>query len=599
MAKVTSGSFNTTKYSDRYLVFSWTCTQDISKNQSTISWTLKGAGGTSTKYYMSAPFSVTIAGEEVYYSKDRIQLLNGTTVASGTKVITHKTDGTKSLSASVKAAIYYSSYNVDGSGTWDLKDIPRAATITSATDFDDEGTPVIKYSNPAGSNATVKVGLYWNSSTAFIDYVTASNAKTGEYTFSLTSAQRTAIQKKLANTNSMTIYYYIRTYIDSKLIDTSKIAKKVSIVNATPTLSPTVEDINSWSIALTGNKNTLIHSLSNAQATSNYGLKKYATLKSITIKNGDDVINAASGTFSECKNKTFVFTVVDSRGNTTSQTITKGFINSVATSCHLEVSNATGEGEVTYTISGAYYNGSFGIDSNYLGLTLLYKKESETSWTTVSISNYDISLSDNSYTITDTLTGLDYTSKYEIEARAVSCYDTVYSKTLSFKAQPVFDWSEEDFNFNVPVTINGISFQSVVNAMTERYYLPTTITAATGYKSASTSDAILVGNNLRCYFKITKNTIPIGNMANEKVCSLTISHSGKIKNMYDGGVSSGSAGALNAYYLANVKKDETNNTITFDIYLAASANDAGDTATADADMSGMFTIPVVINLNAY
>ena len=104
MAKVTSGSFNTRAYSNRYLTFSWTCTQDVSTNTSTISWTLKGAGSASG-YYKAAPFSVTIAGEEVYSSSTRIELWNGTTVASGTKKITHNTDGTKSFSASVKAAI--------------------------------------------------------------------------------------------------------------------------------------------------------------------------------------------------------------------------------------------------------------------------------------------------------------------------------------------------------------------------------------------------------------------------------------------------------------------------------------------------------------
>ena len=591
MAKVTSGSFDTTKYGSRYLTFSWTCTQDISKNQSTISWSLKGAGGTSTSYYMAAPFSVTIAGEEVYSSTTRIQLLNGTEVASGTKVITHNTNGTKSFSASVKAAIYYKENNVSGSGEWELKDIPRGASITSATDFNDEGTPVIKYSNPAGTNATIQVGLYWDSSTALVGYQSASNAKTGEYSFSLSSAQKTAIWNKLKNKKSETIYYYIKTTISGNTF-TSKVAKTVSITNATPTLAPTVEDTNTWAIALTGNKNTLIRALSDAAAVSNYTLKKNATLKSITIKNGDDIINAASGTFNACKSKDFIFTITDSRGFTATKTVTKDFINSVATTCNLELSNPTGEGEVTFKISGAYYNGSFGADSNYLGLSLHYRVEGTSTWETYNVSVSTANMSNNSYSVTDTLTGIDYKSKYEFEALAVSCYDTVYSKVITIKAEPIFDWSESDFNFNVPVTIYGIPFQSVVNAMTERYYLPTTITAATNYSSASTSDAILVGNNLRCYFKITRSAILTGNVTNEKICTLTINHGGKLKNMYDGGITTGSAGAVNSYYMSNVKWDNTNNVVSFDVYLAA-------TATGYVDMSGMFTVPVVINLSAY
>ena len=33
-----SGSFNTTAYSGRYLTFSWTATQNVAANTSTISW---------------------------------------------------------------------------------------------------------------------------------------------------------------------------------------------------------------------------------------------------------------------------------------------------------------------------------------------------------------------------------------------------------------------------------------------------------------------------------------------------------------------------------------------------------------------------------
>ena len=55
-----------------------------------------------------------------------------------------------------------------------LDTIPRAASITSASNFNDEGKPTVKYSNPAGSAATVQVGLYWDSSTALIPYTTVT-----------------------------------------------------------------------------------------------------------------------------------------------------------------------------------------------------------------------------------------------------------------------------------------------------------------------------------------------------------------------------------------------------------------------------------------
>ena len=94
-----SGSFNTTAYKGRYLTFSWTATQNVAANTSTLSWKLVGAG-TGSGYYMAGNFKVVIAGETVYSSTTRIELRVGTVVASGTKTITHNTDGTKAFSAS-------------------------------------------------------------------------------------------------------------------------------------------------------------------------------------------------------------------------------------------------------------------------------------------------------------------------------------------------------------------------------------------------------------------------------------------------------------------------------------------------------------------
>ena len=94
-----SGSFNTTAYKGRYLTFSWTATQNVAANTSTLSWKLVGAGSASG-YYMAGNFKVVIAGETVYSSASRIELRNGTVVATGTKVLTHNADGTKTFSAS-------------------------------------------------------------------------------------------------------------------------------------------------------------------------------------------------------------------------------------------------------------------------------------------------------------------------------------------------------------------------------------------------------------------------------------------------------------------------------------------------------------------
>lgn len=151
MAKVTSGSFNTSGYTGdygkRYLVFSWSIKeQDIKANKTVINWTLKGAGGQDDYWYKAGNFKVVIDGETVYSSSTRINLYNDTKVASGTKTLYHNAKGSKSFSASVKAGIYTVAVNCTGSGTWDLKDIPRYATVKQDLSYVTEDTIVMDWS---------------------------------------------------------------------------------------------------------------------------------------------------------------------------------------------------------------------------------------------------------------------------------------------------------------------------------------------------------------------------------------------------------------------------------------------------------------------
>lgn len=455
MAKVTSGSFDTEKYGDRYLVFSWSATQDTAKNQSTISWTLKGAGGTTTSYYMSAPFSVTIAGEEVYQSDTRIQLKNGTVVKSGTKTITHKDDGTKSFSASVKAAIYSGSYNVSGSGTWDLKDIPRAATITSAPNFTDEENPTIKYSNALGNGVDdLLAGISFDKSTTPVAY--RSISKTGtSYTFNFTDAEREALWNNCKNSNSTTVYFYLRTVINGKNYH-HNVAKTLTIVNATPTLTVVAKDAGAASTALTGDNQKMIKGFNYVNVALTATALKGASIKSYKITNGSNVVNAATGNFNNTEDNKFVCVVTDSRGNP--RTITKELtmINYTKLTAAADMKIALDEDDgtkanITVNMNGNYFNGSFGAKSN----SLRYDIKITQVETGASYTNYETipttDMSGGKYNHTYTETQLPYQNSWKVELRI---YDEISSITLlpkTLKAQPIFDWGENDFNFNVPI----------------------------------------------------------------------------------------------------------------------------------------------------
>ena len=128
MAQVTSGTVNTSKYDGRYYQLSWTAKQDVNTNKSTISWTLKAVGGNSS-WYAERTLKLVIAGSTVYSKTSRVERYAGT-IKTGTVTISHNTTGNASFSVSLQVAVYTSSVNCTGSGTFQLKTIPRASSIS-------------------------------------------------------------------------------------------------------------------------------------------------------------------------------------------------------------------------------------------------------------------------------------------------------------------------------------------------------------------------------------------------------------------------------------------------------------------------------------
>ena len=128
------GSVTTGEYSNRSVTLSWTATQSISNNTSTIKWTLKGSGSYSGWVRVSE-IRIKIAGKQVYYrnSDHHTDTYNGTQICSGSTTLNHNADGSKSFTVSVEAGIYQWAINKSGSKTFSLNIIPRASSISCGT----------------------------------------------------------------------------------------------------------------------------------------------------------------------------------------------------------------------------------------------------------------------------------------------------------------------------------------------------------------------------------------------------------------------------------------------------------------------------------
>lgn len=428
-------------------------------NTSSISWKLvlsPKVSGYDWYYSSTVPvtYKVTIAGTT--YSGN-IMNYNGTgtvTVRSGTKTVAHNADGSKSISFSFSVSSLNVSYlpgAASASGSMTLTSIARKATITSAPNFNDEGNPTINYSNKAGNAvSSLRACISLTGANADIEY--RDIPKTGtSYTFNLTDAEREVLRKATTGSNSRSVRFYIRTVIDGTTYS-SYVSKTFSVINGTPTIAPTVTDTNATTVALTGDANKLIKYYSDVSVAVNATAKKSATISSYKITNGSKTLTSKSGTFNDIESGSFVFSATDSRKNTVSQTITKTVINYVPLTCKVTADAMNALGELTFKVSGNAFNGSFGAASN--SLTVYYRmKENEgawSGWTAVTPT-----LSGNTYSATVTKTGLNYQSKYELQAKAVDSLATKESAEMAIKSAPVFDWSQTDFNTNVPLNMNG------------------------------------------------------------------------------------------------------------------------------------------------
>ena len=320
-----SGSFNTSGYDGRYLVFSWSLkSQSIESNQSVISWTLKGAGGSSNIWYKTGPIKCVINGTTVYQMNERINLSNGTVVASGDFTIGHEWDGSKSFSAYAEGAIYTFAVNCSGSGNWALPTIPRTSQPSLNTwpnnspDFN-IGDTIIVHMNRKSSSFTHTVVLQFGSYSYTIGTGVTDNISLD------TDIIASSLYAQMPNSNEMTGEIAVTTYSGSTVIGTSSCAIIAHVVNSNPTFDVAYEDSNSNTVAITENNQYIIRnnstlkiSVSNAQALNS------ATLKTLTaVVNGNaytGTLNGSTGVVNVgmvniSSDAKVTVKIVDSRGN--------------------------------------------------------------------------------------------------------------------------------------------------------------------------------------------------------------------------------------------------------------------------------------------
>ena len=429
----------------------WQDSQSIANNNSVVGWHLQLiASGGSISSSASKSWSVTVNGSN-YSGTNTVGVSNGQTktLASGSTTIAHNADGTKSFSFSFSQQfdINYSGVGwigtKSGSGSGTLTTIPRTSSVSSTN-------------ANIGENITITIN---RASSSFTHTLTYSFCNLSGTIATKTSSTKvswtlpTSFYAQIPNAKSSWGRIICDTYSGSTKIGSSECRFDVYVKESSnkPTISATVKDINATTKALTGDENKLIKYYSQAQYTVTGSAKNSATVKSLTSTYNGNTASKANATswtdhYSNAVQASYVFGVVDSRGYSNSVTVTKTLINYVKITCVLSVSNPTASGNCTLTITGNYFNGSFGSTNNTL--TVQYKKN-DGSWT-----NATATKNGNTYTATVSLTGLDYTQTFTFQARATDKLATATTASKTVKSTPIFDWGSDDFHFHVGVVSN-------------------------------------------------------------------------------------------------------------------------------------------------
>lgn len=380
MAK--SGSITTNESHGRSVKLSWSLSsQSVENNQSTLSWSITGAGSASG-WVMTGGFKAVINGTTVYSTSTdtRIQLYNGTSVASGTTKITHNADGTKSFSLSIEAGVYTYAVSVTASGTHTLDTIPRASTV-SATNANMGSASTITITR-ASSSFTHTLTYSFGSTTGTI--VSKTTSTSVSWTPALTLANQ------IPNAVSGTCTITCDTYNGSTKIG----SKTCTLTLAVPTsVKPTMTSVTAtrvdgdvpaaWAIYVQ-NKSKATVKINGAAGA--YG----STISSYSISGGGYSSTASSfttGFLTSSGTITFTAKVTDSRGRVSdAKTVRISVIAYSAPSFTSYLSQrATSAGVVnddgTYIRGLISYSYASCSGKNTVTCATYYKKSSASSWT--------------------------------------------------------------------------------------------------------------------------------------------------------------------------------------------------------------------------
>lgn len=462
-----SGSVSTNPGEDgRYYKLSWTATQSIANNTSTISWTLE-AKGAGSSWIAERTVYVNIDGSSVYSKSAYTERYAGT-VASGTKTLSHNSDGTRSFSVSLGAAVYYSSVTCTGSDSFTLNTIARKSDLTVGN-----GT--------LGSSQTISASRKSSSFTHTLTW------KCGSYSGTIASKSSSTSwsfkpELKLAegSPNGTSVYcsFTLTTYNGSSSVGSVTKSVQLSIPSSVvPTCSLKLSDAKGYAATYGG----YIQGQSSLSVTVNAEGKYGSTISTYsTSANGSTYTSKTfeTGPLKTSGSNKINTTVKDSRGRTVSASSSITVIPySMPKISSLSVyrcnSNGTENDRGSYAKIVLEYSVTSLSNKNTNSAVLKYKKTSESVWTPITITptSYNMSY--------ETVIAADDGSAYDILLEVTDAFATSTSKTSV---------STGFCLYHIPASGKGITYGGIAESDGFNVHMEAHFSENTHFSSGMTED---------------------------------------------------------------------------------------------------------------
>lgn len=443
-------------------------------------------------------------------------------LGSASKVITHNSDGSKSITISGShtgnsASGSSKMGNASGSGNFALTTIPRASSIT-ATDAN------------IGSASSIIINRTSSSFTHTVTYSFSGlsgtiASKTSDTTIGWTVPE--SFYQKIPNDQEGTVTITCDTYSGDTKIGTKTTTMLVKVPDsAKPVIdSATAVDINETTIALTGSNKRLVTYKSKVKLDITGRCLKYAGFSKLRERNIYEIPSTqstSSGTTTVKGSQTyenntleqFKVCLVDTRGKFSDYKILNQangdftIVPYIPLTINAEFSRTTPVGGgVSLKFSGNFYNGYFDTSKanfNTLEIKWRYKEDTSSaswsSWTSLKLNtgfkygsgNTYFSGNGSSAQLISLGTGFDYKKKYVFEL----CYsDKLSSVTYSQgigKGDPILDYGT-DSDENNYLNVNGSIYENN-EKIKQRHILTASLARNDSFNISTSWSSVNAGN---------------------------------------------------------------------------------------------------------